>query len=235
MITKRLGERLSETGCKILLNTRVEEIFREGDLVTGVSLSTGGKTETLVCDGVINTTPINECTLSIRPSLGQEIDQAASLLRFRSIVFVGVRVRRPRVLPASFMYFREHSFNRITDLAHFSFKIEPPGSTLLVAEVACDPEDVLWTDEARVKEAVIADLEKESLLTRDEVAETIVFRSRYAHPIYTLGYEDALGKILDGLGRLGNFETAGRQGRFQYINTHVAMKMGYEAADRLVG
>lgn len=235
MITKRLGERLTQTGCESRLNTRVEKIFREGDRVTGVLLSSGGKTETLACDGIINTTPINECTLSISPSLGEGVDQAARGLRFRATVFVGIRVRRPRVLPASFMYFREHVFNRVTDLAHFSFEIEPPGSTLLVAEVTCNPQDALWTDEALVKEAVFADLERESLLTREEIEETVVFRARHAYPIYTLGYEEALRKVMEGLGTLENFETAGRQGRFQYINTHVAMKMGYEAADRLVG
>jgi hypothetical protein len=51
--------------------------------------------------------------------------------------------------------------------------------------------------------------------------------------MYTLGYEKALGTLLAAFDGVGNVETAGRQGRFQYVNTHVAMKMGYEAADRL--
>jgi len=234
MITKRLGERLVQTGCEFRLNTRVQKILREGDRVIAVSLTSQGKSETLPCAAVINTTPINECTLSFSPSLGAGIDQAARSLRFRALVFVGIRVCRPQVLPASFMYFREHVFNRITDLSHFSFDIDPPGSTLLIAEVSCDPQDAVWRDEIGVKEAVIEDLERESILDRSEIEETVVFRAQHAHPIYTLGHEDALQSVLKGLGMLENFETAGRQGRFQYVNTHVAMKMGYEAADHLI-
>jgi protoporphyrinogen oxidase len=61
-----------------------------------------------------------------------------------------------------------------------------------------------------------------------------VFRAQHSYPIYTLHYEDHLARLLEFFGALSNMETAGRQGRFAYINTHVAMKMGYEAADRLM-
>jgi protoporphyrinogen oxidase len=176
---------------------------------------------------------INEAALAFEPALGLEVVEAASRLRFRAIVFVGLKVRRSRVLPASFMYFREHSFNRITDFSHFSFHMEPPGSTLLVAEVTCEPTDRVWSDEALARDWVLDDLERERILARGEVEAVHVFRARHAHPIYALGYERALETILDAFGRLANIETAGRQGLFQYVNGHVAMKMGQEAADRL--
>jgi protoporphyrinogen oxidase len=60
-----------------------------------------------------------------------------------------------------------------------------------------------------------------------------VFRAQHAYPIYNLHYEDHLARLLAFFGGLANAETAGRQGRFAYINTHIAMKMGYEAVDRL--
>src|SRR5262249_5995421 len=102
------------------------------------------------------------------------------------------------------------------------------------AEITCDPTDQLWSDETLAKESVIADLVREDILTRDEIEAMHVFRSAHAHPMYTLGYERALAELLGALGELRNVETAGRQGRFQYVNTHVAMKRGYEAADRLL-
>ncbi len=233
MITERMAGRVAGNGGEVSLETEVVRLEREGGRVAAVVVRRGGKEERWPCAGVVSTLPINEAALAVSPELGPEVEQAARLLRFRATVFVGIKARRPRVLPASFMYFREHSFNRITDLAHFSFHIEPAGCTLLVAEVNCDPGDRLWNDEAHVKEAVQADLEREGLLPRGEILEMHIFRSRHAYPIYTLGYEDALAELLRGLSTLKNFETAGRQGRFQYINTHVAMKMGYDAADRL--
>jgi protoporphyrinogen oxidase len=234
LITQRMSERLTRSGAVLSLNTEVLRINRSAGRVVSVTVRRGGAEETLSCSGVVNTLAVNEAALSVTPGLGEEAERAAARLRFRAIVFVGVKVRRPKVLRASFMYFREHSFNRITDLSHFAFQIDPPGSTLLVAEVTCDPSDRVWSDEALVRENVLADLEREGILSRGEVEETHVFRARHAQPMYTLGYEKALATLLAAFAGLENLETCGRQGRFQYVNTHVAMKMGYEAADRLL-
>lgn len=228
LITKRMAERLARDGGHVKLNTKVTGLKREGDRITAVETSAG----TIPCEAVINTLPLNETAAMVKPSLG--VDAAAAAIRFRAIVFVGLKVKRSPVLQASFMYFREHSFNRITDLSYFAFDIEPKGSTLLVAEVTCDPKDAIWSDEAMAKEAVIGDLLREGILRREEILEAHVFRARHAHPMYTLGYEKAVAALLEAFGRLENFETAGRQGRFQYVNTHVAMKMGYESAERLL-
>lgn len=233
LITQRMADRLLEAGADISLNTRVVRLLREKDRIAAVVVRRGDREEAWPCEAVLNTLPINEAALMVSEGLGPEVEAAARALRFRSIVFVGIKARRPKILPASFMYFREHSFNRITDLAHFGFKIEPEGRSLLVAEMTCDPKDSIWTDEELAKEMVVKDLLREGILDRPEIEEMHVFRARHAHPMYTLGYEKALGVLLRALGALGNLETAGRQGRFQYVNTHVAMKMGYEAADRL--
>jgi len=235
MITQRMADRFTQKGGDLRLNATAVRVLREGERVTGVVVKAQGREETLSCEGLINTLPINEAAGAFDPVLSAEALSAAAALRFRAIVFVGLKVKRSPVLPASFMYFREHSFNRITDLSHFSFKIEPPGSTLLVAEVTCDPKrDVVWTDDAAAKDAVLADLLRENVVIKSEVEEMVVFRAKHAHPMYTLGYEKALAALLAAFGKISNLETAGRQGRFQYVNTHVAMKMGYEAADRLL-
>jgi protoporphyrinogen oxidase len=132
------------------------------------------------------------------------------------------------------MYFREHSFNRIADLSQFGFEIEPPGHTMLVAEISCGKEERYWTDDEYARQAVMADLLRENLVEREEVVEMHVFRAEHAYPIYTLHYEQHRQKVLDAIDGTANMETAGRQGRFAYINIHIAMKMGYEAADRLL-
>ena len=233
MITRRMAERLAAEGAEVLYSTRVVGLEREGNAVKRVIVESGGTRRALPCSAVVNTLPINEAARLFSPSLSPEALRAADALRFRAIVFVGLKIRKPRALPASFMYFREHSFNRITDLSHFGFHIEPAGRTLLVAEVTCDPADSIWSDEKAVTEAVVADLVREGLIARSDIEESHVFRARHAHPIYALGYEKALETLLAAFAGLANAETAGRQGRFQYVNTHVAMKMGYEAADRL--
>lgn len=229
LICERMAEDFLKKGGELRLSTRVKGLRREGSRIVAVDLGR----ETLACAGVINTLAINDAARMIAPPLDAKALEAASKLRFRAIVFVGLKISRPKVLGASFMYFREHSFNRITDLAHFAFHMDPPGTTLLTAEIACDPGERLWTDEAAAVEAVTVDLVREGIIERGEILETHVFRSRHAYPVYSLGYEDALADLLGAFDALENAETAGRQGRFQYVNTHVAMRMGAAAAESL--
>jgi protoporphyrinogen oxidase len=233
LITQRMAERLTTLGGDVLLNTRVTRVLRDGDRMTAVEITGPGGAKRLPCDGVVNTLPVNEITKMIAPAMDREVLDAAGKLKFRALVFVGVLVNKPKALLSSFMYFREHSFNRIADLSQFGFEIEPPGHSVMVAEISCGKDERYWTDDAFAKEAVMADLLREDLVKREEVVEMHVFRAEHAYPIYTLHYEGHRQKVLDAIDQTANMETAGRQGRFAYINTHIAMKMGYEAADRL--
>jgi protoporphyrinogen oxidase len=233
MICDRMAEDAVKKGATLKLSTRVVGLKRDGNRVTGVEVASGGSRETIPCAGIVNTLALNEAAAMFEPALSAGALDAAKSLRFRAIVFVGLKVKRPKVLRASFMYFREHSFNRITDLAHFGFKMDPSGTTLLVAEITCDPGDPVWKDEGLATKSVVDDLVREKILTPDEIVSSTVFRTRHAQPMYLLGYEAALKTLLDAFASLDNAETAGRQGRFQYVNTHIAMRMGLDAADRL--
>lgn len=233
LITQRMGEQIEKLGGEIRLNARVTKLIREGNQICAVEFTQDGKTQRLDCRGIINTLPINRMFEMTQPAWDDAVMQSANALKFRSVVFVGLLVRRPHVLPSSFMYFREHSFNRISDLSQFGFRIKPEGCTLLVAEISCDVTDRYWTDDEFTKMQVVGDLLRENLVTPQEILETHIFRAEHSYPIYTLHYEKHRAKLLKTLAQTENVETAGRQGRFQYINTHIAMKMGYEAADRL--
>jgi protoporphyrinogen oxidase len=234
LITQRMGEQVIAQGGHIELNATVTRILRNDRRVHAIEYVQANTTKRIECRGIINTLPINEAIQMIEPALDTSILDAARALKFRALVFVGLLVRKPQVLPSSFMYFRQHSFNRISDLAQFGFEIIPQGCTLLVAEISCDVTDRVWSDDDFAKQAVLDDLIAEKLLTREDVIEMHVFRAQHAYPIYTLHYEQHLARLLQFFDQLTNGETAGRQGRFAYINTHIAMKMGYEAAERLI-
>ena len=235
LIVERIAQEIKRLGGTVHLDTEVIKINIDGNRVKSVEIrNKDNNHKEIVVDGVISTIPVNEAILRTYPQFESSIVEAARNLKFRALVFVGLVVKRPKVLLSSFMYFREHSFNRITDQAQFEIGTKPEGSTILVAEISCSVEDQYWNDEAYAVESVISDLEREKILTRDEIIETHVFRAEHAYPLYSLEYESKLEPILFLIDSMDNWKTAGRQGRFQYINTHVAMKMGYEAADRLI-
>lgn len=234
LITQRIADSIIKQGGIIHLNANVTKIIREKDRITTVEFIEKDEIHRIACDGLINTLPINETMLMVEAKFDENVLAAAKQLKFRALVFVGLLISRTKVLPSSFMYFRQHSFNRISDLGQFGFHIHPEGSTVLIAEISCGVTDRAWTDEAFAKEQVIQDLIREKLIESEELMSVHVFRAQHAYPMYTLHYEKHLDLLLKIIETMTNIETAGRQGRFQYINTHIAMKMGYEAADKLI-
>jgi protoporphyrinogen oxidase len=234
LITDRMAEEIIAGGGRVLLEAQATGIIHESGRVTAVVYRQDGREHTLACAGLVNTAPVNLAVDMLDPPAPGPVRAAAGRLRYRPTVFVGFLVRRTKVLPSSIMYFREHSFNRVSDLSQFGIEVSPPGHTVLVAEIACEQEERPWQDHDFAAASVLGELQAEGLLTPADVVETHVYRSLHAYPVYLLGYEEDLRLCLDALEALPNLATAGRQGRFQYVNAHVAFKMGQEAAARVL-
>jgi protoporphyrinogen oxidase len=234
-ITDKIAEEILRLGGTIQLNSKVKQIV--WDKETGVKqilYQKNGEDYLEEARAVISTLPINEMIHMLRPTPEPSVMQAADKLKFRALVFVGIVVGRTKILPSSFMYFRDLTFNRITDLEYFGLDIFPKHGTILVAEISCNRDDVYWHDEKLAQEAVLRDLEREQLLKREEVLECYTYRLAHAYPMYTLGYEEQLHAILDFVKMMGNFKTIGRQGGFQYANAHMVIRAGYNAAEEVV-
>ena len=52
----------------------------------------------------------------------------------------------------------------------------------------------------------------------------------FGYPVFALGFEPHLARVLDWVKSIPNLQSAGRQGAFQYPNMHKAMRMGAAAA-----
>ena len=229
-IMEAYAAEFTRLGGTLLLNTTVTAVHAAGMRVESVSYSTPSASATIAVDYHISTVPISLLPGMIDPPPPTPVRDAASALRFRGTIFVGLLVRHHKVLPASFMYFRDKLFNRITDLGQFDIDVQPPGSTILIAEVMAQPTDPIWNDDAAATAGVIGNLVDEGLLQEADVVERHTFKTPFAYPIYSIGYEAALSTVLKAVAGYANLHTIGRQGKFAYINTHIALKMGYELA-----
>lgn len=233
LICEALAREYVRLGGELRLGADVRRVrLRDGRCVA-VEVARDGQAVTEPCEWFVSTVPINRLPDLLDPPPPAAVRAAARALGFRAIVFVGLLVARPTVLPASFLYFRDKSFNRLTDLARFRVEVAPEGATILVAEITCQPGDPPWVDGEAAAARVVDELVADELLAREDVLETHVFRAEHGYPIYRVGYEAHLAAALDGLAQIPNLSTIGRQGRFAYVNTHVALKMGYELAREL--
>lgn len=230
LICERMAEDFTRGGGKILLSAEVDGVSTADGLCRAVSYSREGRRETVACSHFISTLPINRLMSLLDPAPPPAVLKAAGQIRFRPITFVGVLVSRSPILEAPYIYYRERSFNRVLDLAQFHVEMTPKNSTALIAEITCSKEDRFWTDPEYAKSKVVSEFIEEGLISKDEILETHTFNTEYGYPLYALGFEDCLATIEAELARLPNLHTIGRQGKFAYVNTHVAMKMGLEAA-----
>ncbi|HEX9640168.1 MAG TPA: FAD-dependent oxidoreductase [Candidatus Krumholzibacteria bacterium] len=233
LICEAFAAEYEKHGGELRLRAAVNRIEVSGRRCTSVTFVEGGAERSEACDWFVSTMPISAMPGMIHPPASEALLEASRQLRFRAIVFVGILVKKQGALPASFMYFRDKTFNRITDLTRFKVIVNPPGSTILVAEITCQSTDRAWTDEEATARTVVEELVGDGFLEQSDVIETHVFKAEHGYPIYRVGYEEHLAKTLAGIGELENVASIGRQGRFAYVNTHVAMKMGYELARRM--
>ena len=112
----------------------------------------------------------------------------------------------------------------------FGVKISPEGATILIAQITGQPDSPLWGNDQRTSDLVIAELVEEGLIAKSDLLKTNVFKTEHGYPIYRVGYEKHLESMISHIKKYQNLFSIGRQGRFAYINTHVAMKMGYDTA-----
>jgi len=233
-IINKMADNIVKNGGNIHLDTEVVKIGIESGLVKNITVKKDGRESDIGFDGLINTIPINNAISIIDPGVDGELKESVKKLEFRALVFVGVLVDKPKVLPVSFMYFREHSFNRIYDSSYFSHDTILPDTTILVAEISSGTKDRWWTDDDYCRKKVLEDLLRENIIEKRDVLEANVYRYEFGYPVYRLGYERHLNRLFEFIQNINNMETAGRQGRFQYINGHIAIQMGFKAARKMI-
>jgi hypothetical protein len=163
-----------------------------------------------------------------------DVREAAEHLRHLPVAVYGFLVRRPRVLDAQYVYYRDRSFHRLAEPKNCGMQVTPEDCTVLLAETTCAIGDDRWNGGDATRRRMIADMEAEGLLRADEIVETHVFHDEFAYPVFALGFEPHLARVEAFLGAFANLRSTGRQGGFCYPNMHGAMRMGADAAAALV-
>jgi protoporphyrinogen oxidase len=205
-----------------------------GRRVTGVSYTVGGDTRHEPCDAVLSTIPLAPLVAAIGPAAPEAVRRAGQALRHKPVAVYGFLVRKPRVLDAMYVYYRERIFHRLAEPANCGMQVRPAGHTVLLAETTCDEGDDRWQGGEATRRRIVADLEAEGLLVADDIVETHVLRDEYAYPVMALGFEAHLAAVQGFLDTVPNLRSTGRQGAFCYPNMHGAMRMGADTAEALL-
>lgn len=235
-LPRRIAKQVKADGAKLFPESVVTAVDGKMGRVESVEIENlrTGKRKTLPADEVISTIPVVELVKAIRPFAPLAVLESCKHLRWLPVVVYGLLVKKAKVMDALYTYYRERVFHRVGEPKNAGLAVKPDGHTVLIVEMTCQVGDPKWEGAQEVIDQVYADLEAEGLCVAGDVVEVNVMRNAHGYPVFALDYEPHHESIVEFLSGYGNLQSVGRQGGFTFPNMHTAMRMGADAADKVM-
>jgi len=214
---------------------------RDGARVSAVHVQSPRGVERIPAREVFSTLPLPELVAFLRQAGSPRLTGTegrhgmAPSLRFRSLVFLNLMLRRRDFSENTWMYVASGALriSRIQEPKRRSPSMAPEEHTSIMLEIPCDVGDGIWSatdpELLEVAREELADLG----FALDDVMGSFSLRVEHGYPIYHLDYERDRQALLGEVDRIENLRTGGRQGLFRYVFMDTAMQMGLLAASEM--
>ncbi len=230
-ISKAYACAASRAGAEIRLGAAVKSLRTERGRVVSVET----EAESLPARHVFSTIPITALVRSFGEGAPAAVLEAASALRFRSMVLAYLVLETDQFSEFDAHYFpsMDIPMTRMSEPKNYGCAALP-GKTVLCAEFPCTAGDEIWT----ASEEQIGNLVRKGLLHSDlplkaPVQAVFVRRIPQAYPIYRRDYRKNFDLMDQWVNTIDGLLTFGRQGLFAHDNTHHTLAMAYAASDCL--
>ncbi|GEM_PF-34532 len=239
-IPERMAEDISNAENKVLLESTVNRIQYRGPNDFEVEYEQNGIKRSVNSDAVVSTIPLGILAQIIEPKCDESVIAAARSMEFRDLVTVNLMLRKKQVSTDTWLYLQDKEliFGRLHEPKNWSPAMVPDDEhTSLVLEVFCTAGDEIWelTDDA-IAERCIDDLvDILGFISRQEVEDWAVVRTRQAYPVYDLQYNEKTAKVNNFLAGFEGLHIAGRGGTFRYNNADHSIEMGLMLGRKLLG
>lgn len=238
VMPRLVADEIERLGCRVVRNAEVSAVSLDdsGKRASAVSYRDpeSGETHTIACDHIISTIPIKDFLGAFGERAPEDVRQSAEFLKTKAITVYGLLVKKEKAIDALYIYYRDKAFHRVGEPKNAGLIVNPPDHTVLIVETTCEIGDAKWNGDDSAREAIFNDLEAEGICTREEIVEVNLLRTPHGYPIFGLGFEPHLEKVNAFVNGIENVQTTGRQGGFCYPNMHKAMRMGADAADKVL-
>ncbi|MCE9519605.1 MAG: FAD-dependent oxidoreductase, partial [Verrucomicrobia bacterium] len=221
---------IEEAGGRIVVDADVTRVETQDGRVTRVHYSKDGHELSLECDECISTIPLPWLVQKADPPPAPEVLEASRQLRFKPIAIYGLLVKKEKCIDALYIYYRDRVFHRVGEPKNAGLIVKPEGHTTLIVETTCEIGDFKWQGGDEAKERIYADLELEGICKKEDVVEVNLMHCETGYPVFALGFEPHLEKVMKWVKGITNLQSNGRQGGFKYPNMHSAMRMGATCA-----
>jgi protoporphyrinogen oxidase len=231
----QLSERLAEAAAAAGADVRLGAEATRVELAQGLIRVETAAGETVEARRAWSTIPITALAAIADPEPPPEVRAAAGALAFRAMALVYLVLDVERYTPFDAHYLPESwtPVTRVSEPRNYRSGDDPPGRTVLCAELPCAMGDELWrADDVRLG-ALVADTLAQAGLPAADPVEVTVRRLPHVYPVYRVGFERALAQVEHWAERRPGLLAFGRQGLFVHDNTHHALAMAWAAADAL--
>lgn len=181
---------------------------------------------------VLSSLPVGVLAHLARPAPPAMVLDAGRKLSFRALVLVYLVLEVPRWTPydAHYLPALDTPLTRISEPKNYRDGPDPPGRTVLCAEIPCAVGDDLWRADDDELGAVVRKAVSGNELPSARPVEVVVRRVPRAYPVYDLDYRETLATLDSWVDGLAGVVTLGRAGLHTHDNLHHAMAMGAAAA-----
>lgn len=240
MMWERFKEKIENKGSKVMLNTEVILVKRQGNKITSIIIQKEDETFRVTADNFINTMPITALMRRLQPFPPDGILRSASKLKYRDFLIVPLIIDQEHLFPDNWLYIHSPEFQvgRIQNFKNWSIKMVADNQkTCLGMEYFCSEGDCLWemTDKDLIQ---LATEEVVNLGLVDDIKKVIdgtVIRQKKAYPVYDEEYQQNLQVIQDYIDTFENIQSVGRNGMHRYNNQDHSMLSAMLAVENIFG
>ena len=229
-LSEALAQAAVDAGVELRMRTAVCRIDVAGDVMA--VCHDGGR---IPADVVLSTMATPALAGVLKPAPPVEVQEALARCRSRAVVLAYLVVGRDRFTPFDAHYFPgpETRIARLSEPKNYRDGDDPPGRTVLCAEIPCWPGDELWHASGNsIGEMVAADLERVGLGV-PEPWRVEVRRLPSVYPVYETATAGARATVESWLRSLasGGVVSLGRHGLGVLDNLHHMLAMGEAAVN----
>jgi protoporphyrinogen oxidase len=231
-IAERLATAASQAGAELRYGAAAERVELGPERAT-VTLADG---ETLEARRVWSTLPLPTLARMAAPAPPPAVLEAAGQLAFRAMALVYLVLDGGRYSPYDAHYLPDPGtpVTRVSEPANYRDGDDPPGRTVLCAELPCSRDGELWrAGSDRLAGLVRAALRDRGLPDPGPVRRVAVRRLPNVYPVYRVGYVTPFQALDAWAAAQPALLSFGRLGLFVHDNTHHALAMAWAAADAL--
>jgi protoporphyrinogen oxidase len=228
MVWDAAADRIRENDGKVLLGFDVVGAAVEDRRWTVTARTVDGSEYRFEADHLISSAALRELIPSLAPEPPQRMLSAASSLRYRDFLIVGLIVKDRGAFDDNWIYVHDPNVKvgRIQNFKSWSPEMVPyPDLNCYGLEYFCFEGDMLWTapDSQLIKQAS-EELVQLGLASSDDILDGCVIRQQKAYPVYDDAYQEHVDDIRDGIRRnYPNLHLVGRNGMHKYNNQDHAM------------